>query len=317
MSGFMRCTGVSIPSICLFAVGLALAGTPPQQGNTSANAFGSESVSRGEKVKMEGLVISRQDNIVTMRTGDSDKVEIALTDYTKVVVPDGLLGKKQMPVSDLIPGLWIKVKGVGDSPGRLVAESISFSPKDLRTANAIQAGLLPLDTEFQASKRQIQTNVQDIQANQQQIQTSQTLIHANQQQIGEAMKRVSEITDYDVKYKASVYFPSSSAALSPQAEIALKGLAKNAVGLKGYFLEVKGFTDSSGNAAQNQELSLRRAQTVIAYLQESGNISLTHVFTPGGMGEAQPVSSNETAHGRAENRRVEIKVLVSRGLAEP
>src|SRR5580693_4635512 len=187
MSRFMRCTLVSIPSICLFAVGLALAGTPPQQGNSSANAFGSESVSRGEKVKLEGLVISRQDNIVTMRTGDSAKVEIALTDFTKVVVPDGLLGKKQMPVSDLIPGLWIKVKGVGDSPGRLVAESISFSPKDLRTANAIQAGLLPLDTEVQASKRQIQTNVQDIQANQQQIQTSQTLIHANQQQIGETM----------------------------------------------------------------------------------------------------------------------------------
>jgi outer membrane protein OmpA-like peptidoglycan-associated protein len=308
---------VRLPSIFFFAVGLALAGTPAQQENTSTNAFAGESVSRGEKIKMEGVVISRQGNIVTMRTGDSGKVDISITDYTKVVTPDGLLGKKQRPVSDLVPGLWVKVKGIGDSPGHLVAESISFSPKDLKTANAIQAGLFPLDTEVQDSKRQIQVNVQDIQANQQQIQTSQAMIHANQQQIGETMKRVSEITDYDVKSKTAVYFPVSSAALSTQAQSALMGLVRNAAGLKGYFLEVKGFTDSSGSAARNQELSMRRAQSVIAYLQEAGKIPLTHVFTPGGMGEAQPISSNETAQGRAENRRVEVKVLVSRGLAEP
>ena len=92
-------------------------------------------------------------------------------------------------------------------------------------------------------------------------------------------------------------------------------IASDASSLKGYVLQVKGYTDSSGSAAVNQALSMRRAQSVIAYLEQSGNIPLTHVLTPGAMSESHPMSSNETAEGRAENRRVEVKVLVSRGLA--
>jgi OOP family OmpA-OmpF porin len=317
MSRSVRGIAFSVTSIYLVIAGLAFGGTPPPQGNTSSSAFAGESVSRGQKVKMEGLVVSRQANIVTVRTMDSGNVAVALTDYTKVARPDGLLGKKQMPVTDLVPGLWIKVKGVGDSTGHILADSIIFTPNDLRTAHAIQAGLTPLDAEVQAGKRQIETNVQNIHANQQQIQASQQQIHANEQEIGDTKKRISEIAEYDVKYSTSVYFPVSSATVSPQSANALLNLVKNSAGLRSCFFEVKGFTDSSGTVAQNQELSLRRAQSVITYLQEAGNIPLTRVFAPGGMGEAQPASSNETRHGRAENRRVEIKVLVSRGLSEP
>lgn len=308
---------LSATSIYVMIAGLAFGGTPPQQGNLSSNAFASDSVSRGQKVKMEGLVVSRQANLVTVRTEDSGNITVAVTDYTKVARPDGLLGKKQMPVTDLVPGLWIKVKGVGDSPGHVLADSIIFTPNDLRTAHAIQAGLTPLDTEVQAGKRQIETNVQNIHTNQQQIQASQQQIHANEQEIGDTNKRVSEIAEYDVKYTTSVYFPVSSATVTPQSANALMDLIKNAAGLQGCFFEVKGFTDSSGTVAQNQQLSMRRAQSVITYLQTAGSIPLTHVFAPGGMGEAQPAASNETQHGRAENRRAEVKVLVSRGLAEP
>lgn len=303
--------------VILMIAGLAFGGTPAPQGNPSSSAFAGDSVSRGQKVKLEGLVVSRQADIVTVRTKDSGNIAVALTDYTKVASPDGLLGKKQMPVTDLVSGLWIKVKGVGDGSGHVLADSIIFTPNDLRTAHAIQAGLTPLETEVQAGKHQIETNAQNILGNQQQIQASQQQIHANEQEIGDTKKRVSEIAEYDVKYAASVYFPVSSATMSQQSAKVLIGLIKNAAGLRGYFFEVKGFTDSSGTIARNQELSMRRAQSVIAYIQEAGNIPLTHVFAPGGMGEAQPASSNETQHGRAENRRVEIKVLVSRGLAEP
>jgi outer membrane protein OmpA-like peptidoglycan-associated protein len=94
-------------------------------------------------------------------------------------------------------------------------------------------------------------------------------------------------------------------------------LAKNAVALRGYFFQVKGFTDSSGGIGKNQGLSMGRALSVIAFLEEDGNIPLTHILTPGAMGETHPVASNETAGGRAENRRVEIEVLVSRGLTGP
>src|SRR6266403_538083 len=284
---------VCVLSMYLFTAGAVFGGATSQQANASEKAFVSEKVNRGEKIKIEGVVVSRQGEILTMRTADSENVDVAFTDYTRVVTGEGLLGKKRMPVSDLVPGLWIKVQGVGDSPGHVLAESVSFSTKDLRTAHAIQSGLTPLDTEVQANKRQIQTNVQNIQATQQQVQTNQQL---------------SELTDYDVKYTASVNFLVGNAILSPQARSELMQLSRNVVALKGYFFQVKGFTDSSGSISQNQALSMGRALSVIAYLEEECNIPLTHILTPGAMGETHPASTNETQEGRAENRRVEIKI---------
>jgi outer membrane protein OmpA-like peptidoglycan-associated protein len=78
---------------------------------------------------------------------------------------------------------------------------------------------------------------------------------------------------------------------------------------------VKGFADSSGNAAMNQKLSMERAQNVIAFLIQDCNVPVRHVIAPGAMGEAAPVASNETASGRAENRRVEVKVLLNKGVS--
>ena len=92
-------------------------------------------------------------------------------------------------------------------------------------------------------------------------------------------------------------------------------MATSATSLNGYVVQIKGFTDSSGGIAQNQALSMRRAQLVIAYLEQAGNIPLTHVLTPGAMGESHPVSSNQTPEGRSENRRVGVKVLVNRGIS--
>ena len=315
---------ICILSYCLVALAPPIARAAGQQSGPSENALVSQEVSRGEKIKMEGLVTARQGDIVTMRTADATNVQVALTDYTKVVTPRGLFRKKHMPVSDLLPGLWIKVKGVGDSPGHILAESVTFSTDDLRTAHAIQAGLTPLDVKVQSNQRQIQANLQNIQANQQQlqaheqqIQSNQQQAQANQQQIGETNQRISELADYSVKYTAAVNFPIGSAALSSQAKSELTKLATDATTLKGYVVQIKGFTDSSGGVAQNQGLSMRRAQSVIAYLEQAGNIPLTHVLTPGAMGESHPVSSNQTPEGRAENRRVEVKVLVSRGISGP
>ena len=92
-------------------------------------------------------------------------------------------------------------------------------------------------------------------------------------------------------------------------------LAHNAVNLTGYIIQVKGFADSSGNAAMNQKLSMDRAQAVVAFLLQTCNVPLRHIVAPGTMGEADPAAPNETAQGRAENRRVEVTVLVNRAVA--
>jgi OOP family OmpA-OmpF porin len=277
-----------------------------------AVAFG---VTTGEKVKLEGLVASRQNDFLIVRTADSGDIVVQVTAFTKVVTPYGWFEKRKMPVTDLVPGLWVKVQGVGNSLNHVLATQVSFSGKDLRTAKAIQAGLIPLDTKVQSHAQQIQTNAQDIQANHGEIQANRQNIQSNQQRTQQLDQRFSELAEYDVKYTAAVYFPVGSATLSPEGRNQLAELARNAQALKGYLIQVKGYTDSTGPVALNQELSIRRAQSVIAFLEERGSIPLTHVLTPGGMGESGPAASNKTSSGRSENRRVEVKVLINRGLA--
>jgi len=88
----------------------------------------------------------------------------------------------------------------------------------------------------------------------------------------------------------------------------LRLLAGSAIGRKGDIIQVKGFADSSGNAAMNEKLSMDRAQAVIAYLLQKCSVPLRHIVAPGAMGIADPAAPNEVPEGRAENRRVEVKV---------
>lgn len=71
-------------------------------------------------------------------------------------------------------------------------------------------------------------------------------------------------------------------------------------------LAVTGHTDSSGSEAYNKRLSQARAQSVADYLAAAG---VSAAFSAWGMGESAPVASNSTAEGRAQNRRVELKVI--------
>jgi outer membrane protein OmpA-like peptidoglycan-associated protein len=278
-------------------------------------------VTNGEKVKVGGMISGRDGETLTLRTGDSGNVVVVLTDNTKVQAPQGLfkLRKEDMGMTALIPGLKIQVDGVGDDQNRVVAMTIKFSKKDLQTAEAIQAGLHPTQEQVSTNTQDIQTNKQGIQANQQDISANKVQIASNREAIDanqEAVnKRFSDLTDYDTKATVTVYFTSGSTAISAKDKSALEQLGKDAAGMKGYLVEVKGFADSSGNAAMNQKLSMERAQGVVAYLIQNCNVSVRHIVAPGAMGEADPAATNETTKGRAENRRVEVKILVNKGLS--
>jgi OOP family OmpA-OmpF porin len=112
-----------------------------------------------------------------------------------------------------------------------------------------------------------------------------------------------------------VNFAVGSSAISASDKAALSKLAQDAVNLTGYIIDVKSFASLPGGAAMNQQLSMDRAQAVIAYLIQNCKIPVRHVISPGAMGTADPAATNETAQGRAENRRVEVKVLVNKGIA--
>jgi len=287
-------------------------------------------ISNGEKAKVSGVITGRTGETLTVNSAESGKVVIVLNDDTKVQQPKGLgLRKKQMSATVLIPGLKVSVEGVGDAQSRVVAKTINFSSDDLEMAEAIQAGLTPTRhavatnaQDIAANQKATQANAQGIAANQmqtaankQQIANNQEQIDANQQEIQATTKRFSELSEYDTKGDAVVNFAVGSSTISASDKATLKQLAQTAVGLTGYIIQVKGFADSSGNAAMNQTLSMDRAQEVIAYLIQDCKVPVRHIVAPGAMGTVDPAAPNETAQGRAENRRVEVKVLVNKGLA--
>jgi len=224
-----------------------------------------------------------------------------------------------MSAAALIPGLKVSVDGTSQDATHVLAKSITFDKDDLQTAEMIQAGLNPTEQKVAANQQNIAENKQNIEANKQATAANQQSIAANKASIdanaAEASKRFSELSEYDTKDQLDVRFASGRATISPADQEALKKLAHNAVNLTGYIIQVKGFADSSGNAAMNQKLSMERAQNVIAFLLQNCSIPVRHIIAPGAMGEAAPVASNETAQGRAENRRVEVKVLVNKGVA--
>lgn len=270
-------------------------------------------VTNGERVKVKGLIVGRDSDTFTLRTLDSGDLTVVLTDDTKVVQPKGLLKvrKQEMGMAALMPGLKIEVEGIGDPQNRVVANTIKFSKGDLKTAEAIQAGLIPTQQQVDTNAQNIQGNKQDIAANKVEIAANREMIESNQEAVN---KRFAQLTDFDVKSNVTVYFASGSKTISAADKSALTQLGREAEGLKGYIIQVKGFADSSGNAAMNQKLSMDRAQEVVAYLLQNCNVPLRHIVAPGAMGEADPVATNETAQGRKENRRVEVKILVNKGL---
>ncbi len=271
---------------------------------------------QGEKTKAKGLITARTGDTIVLKTTDGSTMTVTLDDDTKVQQPKGLgIRKKQMSAAVLIPGLKVSVDGTSQDATHVLAKSITFDGDDLETAEMIQAGLSPTEQKVAANQRNIEENERNIDANKQNVASNKAAIDANAAEAAEASKRFSELSDYDTKAQLVVQFANASSDISAADQEALRKLAQNAVNLKGYIIQVKGFADSSGNAAMNQNLSMERAQNVIAFLLQNCNVPVRHIVAPGAMGEAAPVASNETAAGRAENRRVEVKVLLNKGLA--
>ena len=288
----------------------------------SVGAFGAD--------KVKGMITSRAGETLIV-TNQNEKVTVLLNDDTKTKDNTGLFGldRDYMSAAVLIPGLKVEVEGMSDAQGRIVAKTITVDGDDLETAEMIQAGLHPTaeqvlanEKSIAANKKNVESNQQNIARNAQNVQTNQRGIEANQQQIQENIKdidanttRFMALSEYDVKDQATVKFEVSSSKISASDQEELQRLAQSAVTRTGYIVEILGYADVTGTAAMNQKLSEDRAKAVVAYLIQQCNVPVRHIVAPGAMGIYQPAASNETKEGRAENRRVEIKVLTNKGIA--
>src|ERR1700751_4475374 len=288
-------------------------------------AFGA----RGDD-EVRGMIKARAGDKMIV-SGPGGNTVVILTANTRTKDDKGLFGldKEEMADTVLIPGLKVRIDGTRDSERRLIAETITVDGDDLEASEMIQAGLHPTAEQvatnvmaIENNKKGIATNQQNIATNEQNIGANKQAIAAHSQKIEKSIKDIQENTDrfdrlddYGVKGEATIKFKPASSTLSTEDKEQLKKLAETATGLNGYIVEVKGFADSTGRAAMNEKLSEDRAKAVVGYLMRECNLQVWRIVAPGAMGEFQPAASNESVAGRAENRRVEVKILVNKGVA--
>lgn len=113
-----------------------------------------------------------------------------------------------------------------------------------------------------------------------------------------------------VTFETDAFFAFDKAVLQPAGKAKLEDLVSKLQGTDIEVVIATGHTDSTGSDAYNQKLSMRRAQAVKAFLVSKG-LPAERVFAEG-KGEKQPVASNKTKDGRAQNRRVEVEVVSKR-----
>ncbi|MGC2057117.1 MAG: OmpA family protein [Candidatus Sulfotelmatobacter sp.] len=271
----------------------------------------------GDDVK--GMIIARTgDTLIVNSSGG--KTTVVLTDNTTTKDDKGVFGLDKQQMSDvvLIPGLKVSIDGAPDEQGRFVAKTITVDGDDLETAEMVQSGLHPTAEQVAANVKMLDAHSGQLASHEAQLAGQRediTNLSSSIKDIEENTNRFTALSEYDVKGEATVQFDVGKTDLSPADEQTLKQLAQTATSLNGYIVEVTGYADATGSAAMNTKLSENRAKAVIAFLMQQGGVPVRHIIAPGAMGEYGAKAPNETKAGRAENRRVEVKVLVNKGIA--
>jgi OOP family OmpA-OmpF porin len=277
-----------------------------------------------QSVQIQGVIDSRSGATMTVKSPDAGNVVVLLTDSTDVQEVEGGLHmrKKQMGMTALVPGLSVQVKGSNNAQNQLVADSVRFKGSDLKTAQDIQAGVNPAEQQLAAQQQQLQQTEQQMRQQQAAMQAQQAQLNAEQQKIADnkaaiaaANKRFGELGEYNILGEVTVLFANGKVAVEPQYKPQLLDLAKKALTVEGYVIQVKGYASAVGSAALNQKLSTERANNVTEFLEQQGRIPLTNMLAPGAMGTARQVAPDNTAEGQADNRRVVVRILQNKGIA--
>ena len=287
----------------LLAAPMVLGQMTPTQTSTATRERSTtiRSVPSGSKMKFRGVVIERNGDMFTIRDRSRADYQVLITDNTSIKTHGGFLRSgKKYPVTDILRGLIVEVEGKGDNAGTLVAEKIRFNESDMRAAITSD------------------TRVSPVEANQERMAGQMDELYAvaaeARAEVKAVNERVSALDDYDVQESVAVTFRTNSAVLSPEAKQQLDDLAAKTQGARAFMIEVSGHTDSTGSDAKNFRLSRARADAVVQYLAVQHKIPLRRFVTPMGYGKTESVAENTSAAGRQQNRRVEVKMIINRGM---
>ncbi len=311
------------------AISLVLLGTLLYAAST-----GTSDIPVNERVKVTGLILSRNGDTVRIKNKRSGQVVVVnITDNTRIERKRGHLQffrHADLDVTAMVPGLTIEAEGRGDAKGRLEAEKISFSPDEFAVEVAEQQEVM---ADRKAAKEAASAAQQGIAAaDQAQSSADQAMVSATRAGAGAQAagavgvadatavsmlnKRVSELDDYKNEFEVDVFFARDSAVLDERAKKDLDNLAGIARSLDGYLIEIAGYASNTLSKEADQKLSEERAAVVAQYLREEGDIPLRRILVPVGYGATHPAVSNKDAYDRELNRHVDIKVLVNQSLGQ-
>jgi outer membrane protein OmpA-like peptidoglycan-associated protein len=295
----------------------------------------------GQKQKLSGIIIQRDGDNMMVRDYKGTNYNVSLSGSTKIRERKGnpFRGSKKYEASDLSRGLAVEIEGRGNDAGALVADQVKFSETELRVANAVVSQVVPVENrvgDAETRLTQSETNAQRLSGQLEELaavaNTANGGAKAAQEAADKAMaaansaneritttsetlnSRISSLDNYEVAKTIAINFKVRSAKLTAEAKAALDEIAGEAKGDKGQVIQVAGFASSDGNEALNRRLSRERAEAVTSYLIENHDISQRRIITPLGYGETHPAADNTTRDGRVQNRRVEVAILVSKGL---
>lgn len=237
-----------------------------------------------EGPEVKGIITARSGDKMKVTAADGTSTVIFINDATRIKASSGLFGgsKSKLGATSLLNGIPVEVKTM-QAGSVLLASQVKFKNGDLKTANMIRNGTAQGFAEQTAATQALRG-------------------------------RMGDIDKYNIKNTTNVNFDTGKAVLSAEAKNALCATAASAEATENALLLVVGYTDSTGPDELNQTLSEKRANSVINHLQQACRWKPYRMLTPTGMAKADPLASNDTEEGKAQNRRVAVNILVSKSV---
>ncbi|MEW4447556.1 OmpA family protein [Qipengyuania sp. JC766] len=255
-------------------------------GDVVATAYGSlpDRSEMTEGPEIEGIISARKGNRIQITSEDGTRTVVNVDDQTEIKASGGFLGlgRERLASDQLLNGLPVSVETL-TAGGVYLADEIDLKQKDLKMAAMIAQGTEQGFAEQTAATDALRT-------------------------------RVGDIDQYNVKGTTNVYFDTGEYDLTQQSRAELCSAAAQANSMENALLLVVGYTDTTGTYEINQELSEKRAERVVNYLQQQCGWKPYRMLTPTGMATADPAADNFTEEGRAQNRRVAVNILVSKSV---
>jgi outer membrane protein OmpA-like peptidoglycan-associated protein len=296
-------------------------------------ATSTRQIPSGKKAKINGQIVSRNGDLVSVKEKKGGMVVVVnLTDNTTVEREKGALRLRRtdMDVTAMLPGLTITAEGVGNAKGQLDATKVWFDPDAFAVEVAQEQQIMANQKAAAQAQSTANSGVQQAQTAQSSANQAQGTANAagnaavaagalgvmDADAIAMVNKRVSDLGDYNTVAEAGIYFPTGNATLDDAAKADLDKLAAMAMNTQNYMIEVAGYASTTGTKEINQKLSDERASAVVLYLRNQKSIPMRRLLAPAGYGATHPAAANTDSEGRALNQRVDVKVLVNKGLSQ-